>query len=125
MTDEFTPTPPTPPANPAPTDGGTNPTPSGDGTGEVAKSRDNLKKCKCMSCPSYTLGCKMKAMPGMMLGMMTGSDISKKEHLEGLFCAFEPSKCIKDKKGCVCLTCPVATENQLAKQYYCTAEGGE
>ncbi len=91
----------------------------------VAKTRENLKKCKCMSCPSYTLGCKMKAIPKMMIGMMTGADISKKEHIEGLFCAFEQSNCIKEKKGCVCLTCPVAVENSLTKQYFCLTKEGE
>ena len=89
---------------------------------KVAKTKENLKKCVCMKCPSYTTGCKMKNMPANMIGMMTG--IEKKEHFEGLFCAFEESNCIKEKKGCLCLTCPVALENNLDKQYYCINKDG-
>jgi len=88
-----------------------------------AKTKENLKKCICMSCPSYTLGCKMKSMPKNMIGMM--GDISKKDHFEGLFCAFEKSNCITEKKGCVCATCPVYKENNLEKLYFCTTTDGE
>jgi len=91
---------------------------------EVAKIKENMMKCLCKSCPSYTFGCKMKAIPGI-IGAMLGADISKKDHLESLFCAYEPSYCIKKKKGCVCLNCPVAKENALTQQYYCLKKDGE
>ena len=38
-----------------------------------------------MKCPSYTMGCKIKAMPKMMPQALFG-DLSKLEHFEGLFC---------------------------------------
>ena len=31
---------------------------------EVARTKENLEHCRCMDCPSYTLGCKIKNMPG-------------------------------------------------------------
>jgi hypothetical protein len=86
--------------------------------GKVAKTKENLKKCMCMKCPSYGIMCKMKAMPKNMITMMK-SDISKVDHMEGMFCAFGKSKCLKDKKGCICGTCPVFKENKLNKAYYC------
>ncbi len=65
----------------------------------------------------------MKSMPGNIMGMM--GDISKKHHFEGLYCAFEASKCIKEKKGCICGNCEVYKENELNKQYYCLPNYGE
>ena len=85
---------------------------------QVEKTKENLKKCLCMKCPSYSMGCKIKNMPVNMMGMM--GDLSKKKRFEGLFCAFGKSKCIKEKKGCLCLNCPVALENNLTEEYYCT-----
>ena len=90
----------------------------------VEKSKDNLKKCICMSCPSYTKGCKMRTMPKNMLTMIRGN-LSKKDHFEGLFCAFEKSNCLVEEKGCICATCDVYKENKLNKLYYCTQTGGK
>ena len=81
--------------------------------GAVAKTKENLKKCLCMKCPTYTFMCKMKNMPGNMAAMM--SDIGKKDHMEGIFCAFGKSKCIDEEKGCICMTCAVFKENNLYK----------
>ncbi|MBI2139570.1 DUF2769 domain-containing protein [Candidatus Woesearchaeota archaeon] len=89
---------------------------------KVEKSKENLKKCSCMKCPSYTFMCKMKNMPGNMMSMMKG-DLSKVAHMEGMFCAFGKSKCINIGKGCICATCDVYKENSLNKLYYCLAEG--
>jgi len=84
---------------------------------QVAKNKENLKKCLCIKCPSYTLGCKLKAMPKNMMDMMSG--IEKKKHFEGMFCAFEKSACLKEGKPCLCSTCPVYKENDLNNLYYC------
>ncbi|MCD4821048.1 MAG: DUF2769 domain-containing protein [Methanococcoides sp.] len=92
--------------------------------GNVEKSKENLSKCMCMKCPSYTFACKVKSMPGNMVHMMKG-DVSEAEHMEGLFCAFGKSKCITDKKGCVCGECEVYIENNLSDQYYCLDQNGK
>lgn len=91
---------------------------------KVERTKENLKKCVCMKCPSYTLGCKMKAMPKGMMTMMSGS-IDKQDHFEGMFCAFDKSKCIKEDKGCICGDCDLFKENNLDKTYFCTASGGK
>ena len=89
----------------------------------VAKTKENLKKCICMKCPSYTLGCKMMNMPANMMGML--GSLEKKEHFEGMYCAFEESRCIKEAKGCLCLGCEIYKENGLDKTYFCLAKGGK
>ncbi|MBI2848378.1 MAG: DUF2769 domain-containing protein [Chloroflexi bacterium] len=83
----------------------------------VARTKENLKKCQCMKCPTYTFMCKMKNMPGNMANMM--KDIGKVDHMEAMFCAFGKSKCITDEKGCICMTCALYKENNLDKAYYC------
>ena len=90
----------------------------------VEKSNENLKKCLCMKCPSYKLGCKMKALPKNMMTMLKGN-ISELKHFEGLFCAFEKSDCIKEEVGCICATCNVYSENKLDNLYFCTQTGGK
>lgn len=91
---------------------------------KVEKTKENLKKCICMKCPSYTFMCKMKSMPKNMMTMMKG-DISKVKHMEGMFCAFGKSNCIDTEKGCICATCEVFKENKLSKFYYCTVQKGK
>lgn len=89
----------------------------------VEKTKENLKKCACMKCPSYSFVCKIKSMPGNIMGML--GDLSKSEHMEGMFCAFEKSKCIHDEKGCICPTCELFKENKLDKGYFCTVTKGK
>ncbi len=86
--------------------------------GSVEKSKENLGKCLCMKCPSYTFTCKIKSMPSNAMDMMK-KDISKVDHMEALFCAFGKSKCITDEKGCMCEGCEVHKENNLSSSYYC------
>lgn len=76
-----------------------------------------------MKCPSYTMGCKMRNMPSILADMMKGLD--KQENFEGLYCAFKKSKCISNKKGCVCKDCSVFKENPIENLYYCTTTDGE
>ena len=87
----------------------------------VDKTRKNLLQCSCKFCPSYSLGCLLKATPSMTKVFLTGME--KETHVESLFCAFEPSTCIKQKKGCKCPGCPVHKKYNLDKIYYCL--GGE
>ena len=65
----------------------------------VAKTKENLNKCRCNKCPTYSLACKVKAIPEGIADMLK-RDISEEKHMEMMFCAFEPSKCIKEEKGC-------------------------
>ncbi|MCK5039667.1 MAG: DUF2769 domain-containing protein [Candidatus Aenigmarchaeota archaeon] len=91
---------------------------------KVEKSKENLKKCICMKCPSYKLGCKMKSMPKNMMTMLKGN-ISELNHFEGLFCAFENSNCITEESGCICANCELYKENKLDKLYFCTQTEGK
>ena len=84
----------------------------------VEKSKENLKKCKCISCPSYTTVCKLKEMPHNMYTVMTGN-LEHAKHFEGMFCAFGKSECIKEDKGCVCTSCDVAKEHSLKGGLFC------
>ena len=90
---------------------------------KVAKTKKNWNNCICSKCPSYTLVCKIKAMPSMILAMMR--DISKYDHMEGFFCAFEKSSCIIAKKGCICGNCLVYTQYKLDTLSYCIVAGGK
>ena len=89
----------------------------------VPKTKENLKKCLCMKCPSYSFACKMKSMPGNMILMM--GDMEEKNHTEAMFCAYEKSHCIDEEKGCLCATCELFKEYELGKGYFCIATGGK
>ncbi|MBQ9235888.1 MAG: DUF2769 domain-containing protein [Alphaproteobacteria bacterium] len=83
----------------------------------VARTKENLKKCRCNDCPSYTLGCKIKNYPVNLWRMMEGMD--NLEHFEGMFCAYGTSNCIEEDKGCLCEDCEVFHENKLNRSEYC------
>ncbi|HWQ88363.1 MAG TPA: DUF2769 domain-containing protein [Desulfitobacteriaceae bacterium] len=89
---------------------------------EVPKTKENLKKCICLTCPSYTITCEMMAMPGNMI-LKIGN--MEKIHAEIMFCAYEKSHCIDKEKSCMCSNCEVHKEYQLPKIYYCMATGGK
>lgn len=90
---------------------------------QVAKNKENLKKCVCMDCPSYSMGCKIKNFPENMIKLM--NDLDDVEHYEKMFCAFGKSHCISEDKGCLCETCPVYHENDLHREDYCIKTGGQ
>lgn len=75
-----------------------------------------------MKCPSYTMGCKIKSMPETIVKMF--EDLENVNHFEGMFCAFEKSKCIHEDKGCMCESCPVYTKYDLVREEYCLKSGG-
>jgi len=56
-----------------------------------------MKMCNCPACPSY-VQCKSLA-----------------------FCldSVGKSKCIKEEKGCLCMSCPLASKMKFSKVYYC------
>ena len=88
----------------------------------VAKTQENLKMCKCMSCPSYTTSCKIKEMPHNIIEELKG--IENTESLENLFCAYTKSRCIDDNKGCLCAQCEVHDKYDLEDGHYCLSDGG-
>lgn len=89
---------------------------------QVAKTKENLEQCKCMGCPSYTTGCKVKNMAGNLYKLLEGLD--KAEHFEGMYCAFDKSHCIDEDKGCLCDSCEVHAKYKLNKEEYCLKTGG-
>ena len=89
---------------------------------QVPKTSENLKKCLCSDCPSYTAGCKVKSYPINMVKLIDG--IENIEHYEKMFCAFGKSNCINEDKGCLCDSCKVFQENDLSREDYCLADGG-
>ncbi len=84
----------------------------------VEKTINNLRKCKCVLCPSFTTECKVKAIGQDVEKLVTG--LGKAKHFEGMFCAFEKSECIHDHKGCKCKECEIEKEYGLERVYYCT-----
>jgi hypothetical protein len=86
---------------------------------QVEKRKINLMRCRCKFCPSYPFGCLLKAAPKMTKVFLIPNGPKKETHVESLFCAFEPSNCVKEKKGCNCPGCPVFKKYQLDKNYFC------
>ena len=91
--------------------------------GNVPKTIENMRKCICKRCPSYTFACKIKSMPANVMDLIKGID--KTDHHEGLYCAYEKSRCIDEEKGCICGKCVLTTEYGLDKKYYCTVTDGK
>lgn len=91
---------------------------------KVAKTKENLKKCLCKNCPSYTFTCKLMGAPGNIILLFDTMD-DDKLHAETMFCAYEKSQCINEAKGCVCPKCEVAKEYELGKTYFCLETGGK
>ena len=40
----------------------------------VAKTKENLRNCRCMECPSYTAGCKIRNYPVNLFKLMDDLD---------------------------------------------------
>lgn len=89
---------------------------------QVERTKENLKSCQCMHCPSYTTGCKIRSMPDNIVNLMEGLD--EVSHFESLFCAFEQSHCIHEDKGCLCSDCSVHKKYDLQKHDFCMKTGG-
>lgn len=86
----------------------------------VEKNTQNLMKCLCKKCPSYTFLCKIQATPNIVHSLVSG--LESTDHMESMFCAFGPSKCLEEKKGCLCGECGVFREHKLSQYYYCVSE---
>ncbi len=92
--------------------------------GKVPKTRENLKRCICKDCPSYTFACKMMGVPGDIILLFSTMD-DEKLHAETMFCAYEKSQCINEEKGCLCPECEVSQDHELGKVYFCTETDGK
>ena len=92
-------------------------------TERIPRTKDNLDKCNCITCSSYTTKCKIKELPNNMTGIVKG--LNNVDHLEGMFCAYEKSRCIEKPQGCSCSSCKLHDEYHLEKSYYCLANDGE
>ena len=88
----------------------------------VEKSLENLSKCRCMKCPSYTNHCKLKNASHNFIQLMRNFDTV--EHYEKMFCAYEKSDCIFEANGCLCSTCEVFKTYNLKHHNYCLHTGG-
>ena len=50
----------------------------------VAKTKENLKECRCTECPSYTMGCKIKNYPINMIKALNNLDEVEHFLVDGL-----------------------------------------
>ena len=88
----------------------------------VEKTKENLQRCLCMSCPSYTMGCKLKNMPENLVKMF--EDFEQLDHFESMYCAFDKSHCIEHDKDCICSKCQNYKDYNLHNEDYCLKTGG-
>lgn len=89
---------------------------------KIEKSKENVQKCLCLQCPSYSQSCQIKNTVGTSYKLMT--EVDKIKHLELMFCAFEKSRCINESKGCLCKQCEIYQEYNLRHCGYCLKTGG-
>lgn len=89
---------------------------------QVEKTKENLKMCQCMHCPSYTTGCKIKNMPENIVHLIEG--LNETDNFEGMYCAYSKSRCITEDKGCLCDNCEVHKKYDLKREDYCLKNGG-
>lgn len=87
----------------------------------VGKTKENLKKCICTQCPSFVNAAKQN--PLMNKTETLPDDLNKLEHMEYMYCAFDKSKIIKERKGCVCFNCRIFKDAKLANGYFCVNSG--
>lgn len=86
---------------------------------EIEKTKKNMFLCRCKFCPTYSLGCLVKATPQIVKAFLEPRGSEKEKKVENMFCVYGSSRCIKEKKGCKCPKCPVFKKYQLDKTYYC------
>jgi len=90
---------------------------------KVARTRENLFKCLCKKCPTYSFTCKIMSMPGNAILLIDPKE--DRPWAETMFCAYSKSRCIQEEKGCLCVQCEVYRENELTNTYFCLADGGK
>ncbi len=65
----------------------------------VPDTEENAERCRCPDCPVY--------------------DECLEKNIERLFCSRGSTKCLIEKKGCLCLHCPIEIEYRLNSFFYC------
>lgn len=88
----------------------------------VDKTEENISRCLCMNCPSYTKTCQYKNAPENM--DQSTKNLEERTHYEKMFCAFEKSNCIHCDRGCICDQCLVHKQYNLHNHEYCLRTGG-
>ncbi len=71
----------------------------------IPDTPENVQKCICGGCPSY--------------------DQCMRDKEEILYCARTKSSCEIVKNGCLCGACPLTSEFDLDKLYYCEIGAAE
>lgn len=89
---------------------------------KVDKTSENLARCICMYCPSYSPVCKLKNSQKNI--NRSDDDVKNTEHYEKMFCAFEKSNCIHLDRGCLCEKCQIYQKYGLNHHDYCLKTGG-
>ena len=65
----------------------------------IPDTEENREKCRCPDCPVYN------------------ECIENKN--EKFFCSKGKTECLIEKKGCLCLHCPIEIEYRLNSFFYC------
>ncbi len=73
--------------------------------GTIPDTKEMLQRCICGGCPSY--------------------NACMQEKQEGLYCARAKSGCEFERNGCICGICPLASEFDLDKLFYCATGAPE
>ena len=88
---------------------------------KVEKTLENVGKCLCLQCPSYTKSCHLRSEKELFEKI---NNINTEKHFEVMFCAFEKSDCIQENRGCLCSQCPIHKKYALNNEDYCLSTGG-
>ena len=89
---------------------------------KVDKTEENITRCLCLNCPSYSTTCKIKN--AKQTTNRTTQSLEAHKHYEKMFCAFEKSNCIHLNRGCICEDCANFKNYNLKKGTYCLHTGG-
>ncbi|MBQ7660362.1 MAG: DUF2769 domain-containing protein [Alphaproteobacteria bacterium] len=89
---------------------------------KVEKTQENISRCICLNCPSYTSVCRAKNAP--FATNQSTQNLKARTHYEKMFCAFEKSNCIHLNKGCICERCANFKDYELTNCTYCIHTGG-
>ncbi|HCU58953.1 MAG TPA: hypothetical protein DIC64_03125 [Alphaproteobacteria bacterium] len=89
---------------------------------KVDKTQQNISRCLCLNCPSYSSSCKIKN--AHLSTNQPSDELNSRTHYEKMFCAFEKSNCIHLDRGCICKKCANFKDYNLQNGTYCIHTGG-
>ena len=87
---------------------------------KVGKTKDNLKRCVCIKCPTFTNAAKLH--PELSSQNLAAADVPALQHLESMYCCFGKSRLIEEKKGCSCFSCKNFKMYALTDGLFCETE---